>query len=75
MRNNEAFTGHKQHINKSGKQTLSRRSDQNSRARWLQRNREDSARRKKINPRIVPLENNPDEFFTELILEQQEGGL
>lgn len=75
MRNNEAFTGHKQKIGKAVGTSAYSRYDRISRERWLQRNKENTERRKKINPRIVPVTNNPDDFFTDLLLEQQEGGL
>ena len=71
MKNNEAFTRHKQQIEKSANNARAyRRYDRISRERWLQRNREDAERRKKINPRIVT--NDPTAFFDDLIMEQQE---
>ena len=70
MRNNEAFTGHKKRIGNTGKPVVKSRYDRISRERWLQRNREDAERRKKLNPRIVM--NDPDVFFHDILMEQQE---
>lgn len=71
MKNPEAFTRHKQRIEKTACNPVSyHRYDQISRERWLQRNKEDAERRKRINPRIVT--NSPTDFFEDLLLEQME---
>ena len=72
MKNPEAFTRHKQRIEKTACNPASyHRYDQISRERWLQRIRENTERRKRLNPRLLVLEES---FFDDLLLEQQEQG-